>query len=213
MSIHRRPFRTVAQAHETQLCCFETMLRSGVAVAVPAALEYCQRNNLTAPPWLLAAATDLLCHLLKREKSTKRGRACGFVARYRQDTIDYTRWDQVMEVRRRQVELRDQVQELRQLSDVPQSLMLDREKMLAWAGSTLQRSFECAAMLLQGSAAYGSPDAMKKSYFNVRHARRDPRQRLRYHQIDPCMSQRLGVSHQIELRPGRKKVPLYELTI
>ncbi len=36
---------------------------------------------------------------------------------------------------------------------------------------------------------------------------------MRYHMLDPDFSRMLGLKHEIEMRPGRKKVPLYELTI
>src|SRR5262249_48796653 len=92
-----RQIASISAFHENQLECFELMVRWTVAVAVPASFYYCLENRLDTPPWLLAAATELLCDLLKREKSNKRGRSCGFVARHRQDTIDYARWDLVAE--------------------------------------------------------------------------------------------------------------------
>jgi hypothetical protein len=208
-----RPFESIDELHEERMECFATMLRAGAAVAVPAALQYCYENKLNAPPWLLGSATDLFCDLLKREKSQRRGRSCGFVARYRQDMIDYSRWDQVIEVRDKQQELKKCVEELRKRPNVPQHIRVDRERMQAWAGTTLNRAFECAAMLLEGSAAYGSPEAIKRSYFQVRRNNRDPSQALRYHQLDIGFLGKIGLKHEFEIRPGRKFVPLYELAI
>ena len=209
----KRPFRSLTEVHNFQLGCFETMAGSGVVVAIAAALHYCRQHDLEAPRWVVAAADDLLCDLLRREKSNRRGRASGTVARHRQDMIDYARWDQVKEVRRRQIEIAEQVEELRGISNVPAKILEDRQKMLAWVGTTLNRAFECAAMILEGSEAYGSPDAIKRSYFQVDHNNRDPSQALRYHLLDPEFLRMLGLKHEIEMRPGRKKVPLYELTI
>ncbi len=152
-----RPFRSLSEAHDTRLACFEAMVGSGVVIAIAAALHYCRRHRVNVPPWAVAAADELLCGLLRREKSNRRGRACGAVARHRQDMIDYARWDQVKEVRRRQIEIAEQVQELRGLANVAPERLEERRKMLAWAGTTLNRAFECAAMILEGSEAYGGP--------------------------------------------------------
>ena len=113
MARYSRPFASLEQLHANELACLETMAQSGVQLVVPAALHYCIQHELTPPPWLLPTVTEMLCGLLKREKSTKRGRSCGAVARYRQDMIDYARWDQVMVVREKQKEILEQVQELR----------------------------------------------------------------------------------------------------
>jgi hypothetical protein len=199
--------------HENQLECFEMMVRSNVAVAVPAALNYCMENQLDAPPWLLAAATELLCDLLKREKSNKRGRSCGFVARHRQDMIDYARWDLVVEVRRKQDELAEAVRELREMQPLPKTVLKEQEKLLSWAGSTLDRAFECASMLLRGSAARGGPEAIKRSYRHVQRNHRNPSERMRYHNLDPRFLSSFGLKHETEARPNGKLKPVHELTL
>ena len=164
MAMPSRPFASIRDIHDSELACLEAMIQSGVAVAVPAALHYCTEHQLSAPSWLLPAAMEMLCSLLKREKSPKRGRSCGAVARYRQDMIDYARWDQIMLVREKQRDILREVEQLRRLRNVPRRLMHEHEKLLEWVGRTLSRAFECAAMLLEGSEAYGSAEAMKRSY-------------------------------------------------
>jgi hypothetical protein len=206
------PFASLTALHDHELFCLETMAQSGVALAVPAALHYCVQNQLSPPPWLLPATTEMLCGLLKREKPTKRGRSRGAVARYRQDMIDYARWDRVMVVRGKQQEILEQVQELRTLPKVPKGILDEREKMLAWVGRTLNQAFECAAMLLEGSEAFGSAEAMKRSYFQVKRNNRNPDQALRYPQLSRHLLLKLGVKESHEVRPGKKAVPLHELT-
>lgn len=212
MPVASRPFASFSALHEHELARLETMAKSGVALAVPAALHYCVQHQLSPPPWLLPATTEMLCNLLKREKSTKRGRSCGVVARYRQDMIDYARCDQVMVVRKKQQEILKQVQELRRLSKIPKGMLDEREKMLAWVGRTLNRAFECASMLLEGSEAFGSADAMKRSYFQVRRNNKDPDQAPRYHQLSRHLLLKFGVKESHEIRPRKRAVPLYELT-
>ena len=135
------------------------------------------------------------------------------MARYRQDMVDYARWDQVTVVRQKQIEIREEVEELRAKRNVPKSMLEEQEKKLAWVGKTLNRAYECAAMLLEGDEAYGSPEAMKRSYFQVKRNSGGPRHTLRYHLLDPRFLSRLGLKHEIEMRPGRKKVPFYNLTL
>src|SRR6266511_2008123 len=85
-----QPNSAVEEFDRLELESFQNMVQAGVVVAVPAALHYCAEHEISAPAWLIKAALDLLCDLLKREKSTKRGRAAGAIARYRQDMIDMT---------------------------------------------------------------------------------------------------------------------------
>lgn len=213
MPMHDRPFSSLKALDETELEYFKLMTQSRVAVAVPAALHYCAKHELDAPRWLAVAAMELLCDLMRREKSNRRGRSCGHIARHRQDMIDFERWSAVFEVREKQKGIRKQVDEIRAIPTAPRSMLKEREKMLAWVGSSLNRAFECAAMLLEGSEAYASPEAIKRSYFQVERNSRDPKQALRYHLLDPQFEHKIGIKHQIAARPGKKIMPLHELTI
>jgi hypothetical protein len=196
-----------------ELDYLKAMAQSDQPIAVPEALHYCVKHHANAPRWLLAAAVELLCDLMKREKSKRRGRSGGYIARYRQALIDLERFEEVRSVRQKQMDIREEVEKLRATPNVPPSIMEERENMLAWVGGSLNRAFECAAMLLEGSQAYASPEAMKRSYFKVERNSRDPNKALRYHLLDPQFLRKIGIKYQIESRPGRKKVPLYELTI
>jgi hypothetical protein len=208
-----RPFNSIEELHEIELDHLKTMFDSGVAVAVPAALHYCVEHGLDAPPWLMGAATVSHCALLRREKSKKRGRACGAVARYRQDMIDLARSDEVSVVRQVQKEFLQQVEELRALPRVPRELLEEKEKMLAWLGHTLSRAFECASMMLAQTEAFGSPEAMKRSYRQVERNSRDPKQAYRYHVLDHRFLRKLGIKPELGYGRGRKLVPLYDLTL
>jgi len=208
-----RPVNSIEGFHAREIDHLATMVRSDVAVAVPAALNYCAEHQLPAPAWLLEAATDLLCDLLKREKSNRRGRAAGFLARYQQDVIDYARWSEVDAVRQKQPEILEEVQHLRTIKDVPRKLLEEREKMLAWVGSSLSRAFECSSMLLQGSSAFGSPEAIKRSYFQVRRNSKNPRYRLRYHLLDRSIRRKLGLRDETYCRSTKRHVSIYELTL
>jgi hypothetical protein len=102
---------------------------------------------------------------------------------------------------------------MEEYSDVPSRYREDRARLQAWYGNTLDRAFECTAMLLEGTEAYGSPDAIKRSYFKVGRGLADPKQGMRYCQLEPRFLAKLGIKWEPFVRPGRKLVPLYEVTL
>src|SRR2546428_479745 len=69
-------------------------------LATAAALDYCDRHKVSAPPWLVERASGLILELLKREKGTRRGRVGNAITRYRNDQWDVERWDAVEAIRR-----------------------------------------------------------------------------------------------------------------
>jgi hypothetical protein len=190
------------------------MVNGGVAVAVPAALDFCQKWRVPVPDWLIDASVELFCELLKNERPTRRGRTPTHVARARQDNIDFTRWSTVKWQRDAQKDLLDQVESIRQDPDcVGPGWREDREQQQKWFGTTLERAFECASMLLEGTDAFGSPDAIKRSYFKVERSSEDAATRHRYYQIDPQFLMKLGIKWEPFVRPGRKIEPLYKLSL
>jgi hypothetical protein len=205
--------RPVDHIHAQELDRLRSMALGGITVAIPAALDYCREYKVPAPDWLLACSTELLCSLLKGEKPRRRGRASGHVARHRQDQIDYSRWSTVQWTRESQKELLHQVQVMNSFPNVPARYREDRERLLGWYGSTLDRAFECAAMMLEGTEAFGSPDTIKRSYFKVERNMADPDQAIRYHQLEPRFLAKVGIKWEPFVRPGRKPVPLYEVTM
>lgn len=204
----------IVRIHEREMEFLRLMANAGIAVAVPAALHYCHEHKYPVPDWLSKAAIDLLCELLKSEKPTRRGRTATHVARHRQDNIDFTRWSTVIWQRDAQQQLLEQVKTIREWpGEVPATYRSDREKLQEWLGTSLDRAFECAAMLLEGNEAYGSPDAMKRSYFKVQRAQGDLQQAIRYHQLDPHFLMKIGIKWEPFVRPGRKMVPVYKLSL
>ena len=205
----KRPFGSIDELHAEQLECFRICWHRELAVA--AALRYCSQHRLNAPHWLVGEAETVLCAQLRPKKRNKRGRASNAVARYRQDMIDYERWDTVREVREKQTEILKHVEELRAISRVPRSLLQEREKMLHWVGHDWLRVYECASMMLAKTRAAGGPEAMKASYQRVKRNSKDPDQQLRYHLLDSNLDIGLRVI-QTDSR-SKKVVPLYELIL
>ena len=71
----------------------------------------------------------------ERDILKKRGRSVNLVDRYRQDMVDYARWDEVKTVREKQIEIREEVDFLRaNPKKAPPHWLEDREKMLKWVG-------------------------------------------------------------------------------
>ena len=179
-----RPFRSIEEFHETQLDDFETMFRSGVAVAIPAALHYCAEYGLGAPAWLAKASADFLCIKLQlNSPKKKRGRAANLVARYCQDMIHFARWDEVDLVLEQRKDCRREIAELRALPKVPRLMLKEQGKALKRLGRTLDDAFECASENLARTKASGGWDTMRKSYRRVERCRNDPTQATRW-QID-----------------------------
>jgi hypothetical protein len=75
-------------------------LDSHQEIAIARAMDYCATHQIHPPEWLVEAAALLVVDLLKREKSTQRGRTASCLARFRHEFWDMERWDAVQEVRR-----------------------------------------------------------------------------------------------------------------
>jgi hypothetical protein len=154
----------------------------------------------------------VLCSLLRRERSKKRGRSAGAGTRYRQDMIDLARHSDVEEIRERQKEFKLRVQELHALRKVPPAMLKDSEKMLRWLGTTWIRVYECAAMILAGTKAAAKPETIKSSYQKVQRNGRDPKQPMRYMVLNSRFLRRVGIESGFSTRRDKKSVPFYDLT-
>jgi hypothetical protein len=209
------PAESLKDIHERRLDWLRVMFHGGSAIAIPAAIQYCSKNDLTVPQWVVQAAAVHYPVLLRSDVPKKRGRSMGLVDRYRQDMRDYARWDEVKIVREKQIEIREEVDFLRaNPKKAPPGWLEDREKMLEWVGKSLKRAFECASMLLADTSAFGGPDAIKSSYLTVEKVNRTQSQPLRYHMLDADFLISIGIA-PVACRqgPARKVVPLYDLTL
>jgi hypothetical protein len=205
--------RFIADPFDRELAVFEGMCRTGQQIAAAAALEFCAEHKLQTPQWVLESASTLLCDLLRREKSEKRGRSCGHVARHRQDRIDYDRWCAVTEIREKQTELKNYVRELHTRQGIPKAYLEDRENHLEWVGNSLERAFECASLLLGRTDSCGSPDAVKRSYLNVEANNRSGEQFCRYHLLDYRFLVKIGITTKVGVTSPAATGPIYELTL
>lgn len=194
--------------HDRELAALEEMSAYN-DIAVAAGLYYCAQQGICPPPWLVHRAAELMINMLKREKSQKRGRSGGRIARYRQDMLDFDRWDTVLQIR----SLRQRTKEdLRTLSDHP-SLKKNYGKNLEKATKWLRHgTFECASMSLKGSPAFASPVTVKKSYRRVQAAMRSRSAGSRYHLIYGDFFRRVGLDWPGTFKPGTKIVPFWDLT-
>lgn len=186
---------------------FERMVQASVMVGVPAALHYCAKHEVSVPAWLVRAALDLLCDLLKREKSTKRGRAAGAVARYHQDMIDMTRWNEVCVLREKQAVIHENVSYYSNTSIASSPRFAEEVVRAAWFGHSLSRIFECVSDQLERTEAFGSPESIKRSYRQVERNNRSPTQAFRYCILDPLFLRMLGINHDLGYGRGVKFAP------
>ena len=192
------------------------------AIAAPAALVICRRYGLTPPSWVVDAAAEQLGRFVRGQSAGKSGHSGSPAGRYRQDQIDYVRWEVVREVREKQKAISQQIRELRSLKPLPTGILRKREKLQRWVGKTWLRAFECAAAMLKEfhPACAAGPEAVKQSYMKVQQAH--GLAGARYHLIDAETRKHLALADPAnEPDPnGRKdqdrgKIlrPLYDLTI
>jgi hypothetical protein len=203
----------VGAINERELGFMREMMINHLEIAVAAALNFCDEHGICPPEWLVKAAAEVLVDLLKREKTRKRGRAGAAIARYRQDMIDFERWDAVLEARRNQAKSKSEAEACRAASYVPKSMLVQREKMHNWFGTNWLRAYECAAMTLTGRDARASPESMKASYQKVGRTLKDPVNATRYHVVEQAFLRKLGFPDFFERKPGTKLMPLYNLTL
>jgi hypothetical protein len=210
--MNARHIGSLNQFHQRELQSLETMARGGTLIATSAALDYCYKYGLSLPSWFVGPAAQITKESLRKEKTSKRGRSAQPLDRYRQNMVDFARYDAVCEVREKQNELPRELQRQRQLPNVTANVIEGLEKMLAWAGQTLERAFQCASMILADTSAFGGPDAIKASYLRVKAAMLIPEQAHRYHILDPQFLASSGMKSFQLLGKGRKVVPLFDLT-
>jgi hypothetical protein len=180
----------IARLHEGRMNDFKQMAAAGGTLAVPAALNHCVEYQVQAPSWLLEAALDLLCDLLRRETSHKRGRSAGAIARYRQDLVDLMRWGEVDELLRKQRCIRECFQSDPNFPEGRSSDELDRAE---WLGETKSKVFECVADVLERTDAFGSPCSIKRSYLHVERRMKGRSTAAHYCWIDHPFLQKLGI--------------------
>lgn len=197
MHASARP-RGAGEAHNEEYERMRKAYKAGVIVAVPAALHYCLEWGYGPPQWVLEAALEQLCDLLRREKSKKRGRSAGAVARYRQDMIDFMRWNEV-------IVLRDEQQRsIRLMKTYPTcpspgqaSIYVQEVAKAKWLGHTRTRLYECASEALEGTDAFGSPESIKRSCLAVNRNNRLSLAAFRYCQFHPLLVRMLGFEEDL----------------
>lgn len=182
-------------------------------LAVAAALDYCEKYSLAVPSWALSASSKVLRELLLQSRPAKRGRANHPIARYRQDFIDYERWDAVKEVRQKQPEVLEHVNEMRTHRNFPRSDLAAGEKLLKWAGKDWDRAYECAAMLLLGREAFASVGTIRASYLKVQKHFSQPNRSFRYFLYDESFLRKIGIPGSLERKQGIKIAPISDLTL
>ncbi|ARP98280.1 hypothetical protein [Pseudorhodoplanes sinuspersici] len=179
-------------------------------IAVAAGLDHCAERMIAPPAWIVRCASDVMNQLLTGSKPARRGRSCTPVARYRQDQIDYLRWDAVVSARENQPRIRERVSEMRAYaSEFPARYIELEEKLANWIGHDWIRAYEVASMYLQGSYAHGGPDAVRTSYLKVQRSRSCMN---RYIAVREPFRYKIDIPHPRD-EQGMKCRHLFELTI
>lgn len=122
---------------ERELRFLEKAWQDGRRDALNRAVVFCHQHNLSLPQWAVYAILDLL----SGGGAIGIGRLSNPHERDRQNSIHYTRWDAVNELRERRREL------------------AKRGYHPSW-----EEAYANAAEMLKDSEAAGSPEAIKRSY-------------------------------------------------
>ena len=185
------PKRDISEVQAGYLESLWTMDRAGAEIAIPAALDYCVRGEVSAPDWLIKRASELLCALLNPVKSKKLGRSAGIVERYRQDFIDHIRFETIEDLRRQRALCDERIKEMSNV-DGPKAkkILAELQAKKRNLGTTDTRLFDIASSTLRGAAG-GSRGAMKKAYERFVH-RAAQWDRYRYHVLDPRFLKAVG---------------------
>jgi len=170
------------------------MLEAGELIAIPAGAHYCAKRNIAHPKWLRDATAWMLHRAITKGLPKKRGQSSGMIKRYRQDRIDVMRWDAFNELREGRARLRDEYLSLQNKpGDDAKKLSQDLRTVATYAGGNNEAAFKRAADWLLGTPGFGSGEAIKRSFFKVEKARRDPKQSLRYVQLKPDFLRTIGI--------------------
>jgi hypothetical protein len=179
-------------------------------IATVRAMDYCATHNICPPTWLVASAASLMIELLKREKTSKRGRTASCLARFRQEFWDLERWDAVNEVRRvRGMARRDD----EALKTHPKQPVTD-----AWRRGYQRRrkwlklgTFECATYFLAGRDAHATASAIRTSYRKIEKSlvKASP---LVGAWFDDAFLRKLGMQGLLDRKPGAKTFLFFDLT-
>ena len=194
------PADSLPDLHNRDLEWLRTMTRGGSELAPAAALYYCSRNRISAPDWVIEAASVGYCKALNGTLAKKLGRSSGPVERYQQDMVDYVRWETIKDVREKQLKFPADMKELRSRPHIPKSVVEEKQKMAKLVGRTWLSAFQYAITLVRGTPAFGGVAAMKASYYRVE--RNSKAGRLRYHLLDPSFLSSIGLVHPMFWKVG-----------
>jgi hypothetical protein len=177
---------------------------------VAAALHYCDEGDIPPPAWVVREAVGLLCELLRREKSEKRGRSAGRVARYRQDQWDLERLDAIEEVRRIRQKVRNEMKLMRSNASRCKGIPRWRnaERLIEWFKFG---TLECASMYLRGREAWAPAETIKASYRRCNRRAMGSTKPDRYFLFDEAFLVKLGFPRLSDRKAGTKWLPLYDL--
>ena len=206
-----RSFHSVGELHDDELECFRRMPCRELGIL--AALDYCARNQIPLPQSTALAAGPVIAKILRGKQTRNIGRSGGIVSGYRQAMIHFVRHDTVCEIREQQNKLAEMVAELRALPNIPTKILKERQRLLDWIGRSLERAYECAAILLTGTIASGKPTSIQRSYFEYCRICKDQSHVMRFHVLHTGIIQLLGIKGNLVPRQVREVVPLTDLTL
>jgi hypothetical protein len=208
---HERPVQRPDILGGDILATYEISHRSGSLGALLSALDWCLRQDIAAPRWVLEASYVAMVSSVADKGPKRRGRSADPITEYRMLLIHFARYEAVKQVREKQAELPQSLAELRKMKNVPRQMLKDSEAMVRWLGRSWIRAYDCARALVEGTEAFGASETMKASYQLVNRMSHDPRTPLLFHLPSTQVLTDLGLLNVFEpnRNRGRKVRPLY----
>ena len=208
MAEFEQSHEALRQLHETEMADLERMFLAHFSIAVPAALHCCEKRGISPPLWLVKAATKMCCDYVTGNAPKKRGGLTRAIARYRQDSIDYARWEIVEELVEKSAFLG---KELKKLSEIKLSMhgrqVRDNvSKLRGTIGSNQLGVFAFVSEMLADTSLKGGPDTIKRSYRAVESTKYVWERGHCYYKLDPEFLKAIGAYVDVDVQVTKKHI-------
>lgn len=201
--------KTTSTHHgDRELTSLRKAVRAGNLLAIYQAGHWCETHKVSPPIWLYEAHRQLSEMLLQGGLPTGKGRNHGVFGQFRQDTINLARYYIVKEMKDHQDTQWAEYEEALQRTDLSER---DRETLIRNPprnfGKTKDGHFRHASEELRGTAAQGSPGAIRLSYYKVAKDMKDPVASLKYKLMSDHVLRKAGLEELTPSALTRKVLP------
>lgn len=193
---------------DKELMSLRKAAEAGNFFAIYQAGYWCDQTKIEPPRWLHEAHRQLADLAPLGGFPKERGRNKNIRDRFRQDTINLARYYMINDMKCHQDEVWDEYEETLRRTDLSED---GRATLIRNAprnfGKTKDGFFEHASEELRGTAAQGSPDAIRVSYYKVKKDMEDPVASLKYKLMSHHVLRKVGLEELTPSALTRKILP------